>query len=123
MRIWTSRGHQEDPARRDAVGYDQDSIVGELKRALRGKDYEVRIGRIGREELDSSSKIKRKVIETYQIIEEIAVDNDVWHLMRRWQGDLSPFHGPMGLQAPGGLRYAIESDGRDGSGSGERLQA
>lgn len=47
-----------------AVGYDQRGIEGEVKRVVgaEGKIRVVRIGRFGLEDLDSSSKIKRKIL-------------------------------------------------------------
>ncbi len=51
-----------------AVGYDQEGIEREVRRIIaeRGLDIEVvRIGRFGDEELSSSSKIKRKIIEDW----------------------------------------------------------
>ncbi len=52
-----------------AVGHDQTGIEREVKRfiAQKGLDIKVvRIGKFGKEELNSSSKIKRKIIETYR---------------------------------------------------------
>jgi len=52
-----------------AVGHDQTGIEREVKRfiAEKGLDIKVvRIGKFGKEELNSSSKIKRKIIETYR---------------------------------------------------------
>jgi FAD synthetase len=49
-----------------AVGYDQDSIETMAKKAIeeRGLKIEVkRISRFARDDLDSSSKIKRKIVE------------------------------------------------------------
>jgi FAD synthetase len=49
-----------------AVGYDQDDIERMAKEAIekRGLDIEVKkIERFGRSDLDSSSKIKRKIVE------------------------------------------------------------
>ena len=51
-----------------AVGYDQERIEREVRRIIeeRGLDIEVvRIGRFGDEELSSSSKIKRKIVEDW----------------------------------------------------------
>jgi len=51
-----------------AVGYDQEGIEREVRRIIaeRGLDIEVvRIGRFGDEELSSSSKIKRKIVEDW----------------------------------------------------------
>jgi FAD synthetase len=52
-----------------AVGYDQAGIEEEVRRALVEKIQGiqiVRIGRFGDKELSSSSKIKRKIIESYK---------------------------------------------------------
>lgn len=52
-----------------AVGYDQDGIEEEVRKAVATKSRAisiVRIGRFGDEELSSSSKIKRKIIESYK---------------------------------------------------------
>lgn len=49
-----------------AVGYDQDGIEAMAKKAIeeRGLNVEVkRISRFGQNDLDSSSKIKRKIVE------------------------------------------------------------
>jgi FAD synthetase len=49
-----------------AVGYDQDSIESMAKKAIeeRGLNVEVkRINRFAQNDLDSSSKIKRKIVE------------------------------------------------------------
>lgn len=51
-----------------AVGYDQEGIEREVRRIIaeRGLEIEVvRIGRFGDEELSSSSKIKRKIVEDW----------------------------------------------------------
>jgi FAD synthetase len=51
-----------------AVGYDQEGIEIEVKRIVdeRGLNIKVvRIGRFGEEELSSSSKIKRKIVEDW----------------------------------------------------------
>ena len=51
-----------------AVGYDQEGIEQRLRRLIeeRGLDIQVvRIGRFGDEELSSSSKIKRKIVEDW----------------------------------------------------------
>ena len=50
-----------------AVGHDQDGIEREVRRAVarRGLNIQVvKIGRFGKEELNSSSKIKRKIVES-----------------------------------------------------------
>lgn len=50
-----------------AVGHDQDGIENEVLKATKEKDVAievVRIGRFGKRELDSSSKIVRKIIES-----------------------------------------------------------
>jgi FAD synthetase len=52
-----------------AVGYDQDDIEMSLKQLIKEKGYNiqiVKIGRFGSEELDSSSKIKGRVIEDWR---------------------------------------------------------
>lgn len=52
-----------------AVGHDQDSIEREVRKALAEKGLNiqvVKIGRFGKEELNSSSKIKRKIIESFK---------------------------------------------------------
>ena len=51
-----------------AVGHDQEGIEREVRRVVEeeGLDVQVvRIGRFGREELNSSSKIKRRIAEAY----------------------------------------------------------
>jgi len=51
-----------------AVGHDQDSIERSVRRALAEKKFNiqvVKIGKFGKEELNSSSKIKRKLIELH----------------------------------------------------------
>mgnify|MGYP001155473306 FL=1 len=51
------------------VGHDQEGIEKEVKKAIatRGLNIKVvRIGRFGKEELNSSSKIKRKIAELYK---------------------------------------------------------
>ncbi len=51
-----------------AVGHDQDSIEKEVIRTVREKDADievVKIDRFGKRELDSSSKIVRKIIESF----------------------------------------------------------
>jgi FAD synthetase len=50
-----------------AVGHDQDGIENDVLEAIKGKDAAievVKIGRFGKRELDSSSKIVRKIIES-----------------------------------------------------------
>jgi len=50
-----------------AVGHDQDGIEREVRKAVMEKGFNVRvvkIGRLGKEELNSSSKIKRKIVES-----------------------------------------------------------
>jgi FAD synthetase len=52
-----------------AVGHDQDGIEREVRKAVAGKNLDiqvVKIGRFGKEELNSSSKIKRKIIEYFK---------------------------------------------------------
>lgn len=52
-----------------AVGHDQDGIKREVRKAVaeKGLDIQVvKIGRFGKDELDSSSKIKRKIIESFK---------------------------------------------------------
>jgi len=52
-----------------AVGHDQDGIEREVRKAVAGKNLDiqvVKIGRFGKEELNSSSKIKRKIIESFE---------------------------------------------------------
>jgi FAD synthetase len=52
-----------------AVGHDQDGIEREVRKAVAGKNLDiqvVKIGRFGKEELNSSSKIKRKIIESFK---------------------------------------------------------
>ena len=51
-----------------AVGHDQDGIEQEVSKAIKEKDVGIevaRIGRFGKRELDSSSKIVRKIIESF----------------------------------------------------------
>lgn len=51
-----------------AVGHDQDNIERSVQKALAEKKLNiqvVKIGRFGKEELNSSSKIKRKLIELH----------------------------------------------------------
>ena len=52
-----------------AVGHDQDGIEREVRKAIAGKNLDiqvVKVGRFGKEELNSSSKIKRKIIESFK---------------------------------------------------------
>jgi len=52
-----------------AVGHDQDGIEREVRKAIAEKKFNievVRIGRFGKKELDSSSKIMRKIIESFR---------------------------------------------------------
>jgi len=52
-----------------AVGHDQDGIEREVRKAIAEKNLNiqiVKIGRFGKEELNSSSKIKRKIIESFK---------------------------------------------------------
>ena len=51
-----------------AVGHDQEGIEREVRRAVEEKGLEVRvvrIGRFGKRELNSSSKIKERIAEAY----------------------------------------------------------
>jgi FAD synthetase len=51
-----------------AVGHDQDGIEREVQKAIEEKDVNIqvaKIGRFGKRELDSSSKIRRKVVEYF----------------------------------------------------------
>jgi FAD synthetase len=51
-----------------AVGHDQDGIEGEVMRAIKEKKFDIqvaKIGRFGKRELDSSSKIMRKIVEYF----------------------------------------------------------
>ena len=51
-----------------AVGHDQNEIEGEVKKAIEERKAAieiVKIGRFGKRELDSSSKIVRKIIESF----------------------------------------------------------
>jgi len=51
-----------------AVGHDQDGIEREVMRTIKEKHAEIevaKIGRFGKRELDSSSKIVRKIIESF----------------------------------------------------------
>jgi FAD synthetase len=50
-----------------AVGHDQEGIERELRKAIEEKKFNVqvaRIGRFGKKELNSSSKIMRKIVES-----------------------------------------------------------
>jgi len=52
-----------------AVGHDQAGIEREVRKAMAEKNLNVqvvKIGRFGKEELNSSSKIKRKIIESFK---------------------------------------------------------
>jgi FAD synthetase len=52
-----------------ALGHDQDYIEKELKEAINEKGLDVqivKIGKFGKEELNSSSKIKRKITEVWR---------------------------------------------------------
>ena len=52
-----------------AVGHDQNEIENEVKKATVENQVDIqvaKIGRFGQRELDSSSKIVRKIIESYQ---------------------------------------------------------
>jgi len=52
-----------------AVGYDQDSMEQNVKNYVEEKGLKIKImkiGRFGEEELDSSSKIKQKIIEDFK---------------------------------------------------------
>ena len=51
-----------------AVGHDQDGIEREVQKAIEEKNINIqvaKIGRFGKKELDSSSKIMRKIIEYF----------------------------------------------------------
>ena len=51
-----------------AVGHDQDGIEREVQKAIEKEKFSVKvakIGRFGKRELDSSSKIMRKIIESF----------------------------------------------------------
>ncbi|MHC3129711.1 MAG: FAD synthase [Candidatus Bathyarchaeota archaeon] len=51
-----------------AVGHDQDGIEKELLKAIENEKFAIevaKIGRFGKRELDSSSKIVRKIIESF----------------------------------------------------------
>ena len=50
-----------------AIGHDQDGIENQVKKAIKEKNVKIKIakiGRYGKRELDSSSKIMRKIIES-----------------------------------------------------------
>ena len=52
-----------------AVGHDQDGIEREVRKVITEKGLNIqvaKIGRFGEEELNSSSKIKRKIIESFR---------------------------------------------------------
>ena len=52
-----------------AVGHDQEGIEREVRKAVTEKGLDirvVRIGRFGKKELNSSSKIKRRIAEAYR---------------------------------------------------------
>jgi len=52
-----------------AVGHDQDGIEREVQRAIAEKNLNIqliKIGRFGKEELNSTSKIKRKIIKSFK---------------------------------------------------------
>ena len=52
-----------------AVGHDQDGIERGVRKAVAEKELNIqiaKIGRFGKEELDSSSKIKRKIIKSFR---------------------------------------------------------
>ncbi|UCD27079.1 MAG: FAD synthase [Candidatus Bathyarchaeota archaeon] len=52
-----------------AVGHDQEGIEREVQKAVAEKRFNVqiaRIGRFGKKELDSSSKIMRKIVESFK---------------------------------------------------------
>ena len=52
-----------------AVGHDQDGIEREVQRAITEKNLNIqliKIGRFGKEELNSTSKIKRKIIKSFK---------------------------------------------------------
>jgi FAD synthetase len=51
-----------------AVGHDQDAIEREVQKAINEKNFDIqvaKIGRFGKRELDSSSKIMRKIVEYF----------------------------------------------------------
>jgi len=52
-----------------AVGHDQEGIEREVRKAIEEKGLKIqiaKIGRFGKRELNSSSKIKRKIIESFR---------------------------------------------------------
>jgi FAD synthetase len=52
-----------------AVGYDQEGVEGSLRKYIDERRLKIRIARIGKfgeDELNSSSKIKRKIIEDFK---------------------------------------------------------
>jgi FAD synthetase len=52
-----------------AVGYDQEGVEGSLRKYIEETGLKIRIARIGKfgeDELNSSSKIKRKIIEDFK---------------------------------------------------------
>jgi len=52
-----------------AVGYDQSGIERAVKKAIRERGLKIqiiKIGQFGNDELSSSSRIKRKIIETFE---------------------------------------------------------
>lgn len=51
-----------------AIGFDQDEVEHETMKTIKKKGFNIRVvklGRFGREDLNSSSKIKRKIVEDY----------------------------------------------------------
>jgi FAD synthetase len=51
-----------------AVGHDQDGIEKEVRKSIEKEKFDIevaKIGRFGKRELDSSSKIMRKIIESF----------------------------------------------------------
>ncbi|MBS7620198.1 FAD synthase [Candidatus Bathyarchaeota archaeon] len=51
-----------------AIGFDQDEVERETMKTIKEKGLNIRVvklGRFGREDLNSSSKIKRKIVEDY----------------------------------------------------------
>lgn len=51
-----------------AIGFDQDEVERETMKTIREKGLDIRVvklGRFGREDLNSSSKIKRRIVEDY----------------------------------------------------------
>jgi FAD synthetase len=52
-----------------AVGHDQEGVEREVRKAIEEKKYNVqvaKIGRFGKKELNSSSKIMRKIVESFK---------------------------------------------------------